>query len=346
MSDSMEEMTPERWRQIEELFYAALNCQPHLRSEFLARSCCGDQRLREMVESLLVLSEEASDFIEAPAVATVFGELSPTTGLDDRLGLATSSTTLRFQRLLALGAGVNGTVYKVLDREDGNIVALKHLSHTQAGKRESFVAQFSTLAEIHHANLIQLYDLFVDSQDCYFTMPLVAGSDLISYLHNSGIAQLRTLLKQLAQALIALHSNGWLHSNIKPTNLLVDAHGHLIITDCGLNPEIIPAPFYQRSGYDETIAYISPELCAGKKASAASDWYSVGAILYQILTGNRPFTGSTWEIIMNKRRFILPPPSLLRPDIDTELDRLCHSLLNPDPTLRMDESEIKKILVA
>ncbi len=149
-------------------------------------------------------------------------------------------------------------------------------------------------------------------------------------------AMLRTALRQLAEGLTALHDTGKLHCDIKPSNVLATHEGRVVLLDLGLVREIMAQRIYESLEEDivGTPAYMSPEQAAGLNISQASDWYSVGAVLYEALTGQIPFTGSIMRILTDKQRVDPPPPRELLPSIPEDLDTLCRALLHRDPEKR------------
>jgi serine/threonine protein kinase len=145
------------------------------------------------------------------------------------------------------------------------------------------------------------------------------------------VGRLRSSLKQLAEGVYALHGAGKLHRDLKPSNVLVSGVGRVAILDFGLIMEISEARVSQDAIVIGTPAYMSPEQAAGIPLSEASDWYSVGVMLYEALTGRSPFQGQSLQLLAGKRRLKASPPSALVSGIPEDLDVLCSDLLLPDP---------------
>ncbi|HQU47283.1 MAG TPA: serine/threonine-protein kinase, partial [Pirellulales bacterium] len=147
------------------------------------------------------------------------------------------------------------------------------------------------------------------------------------------IERLRSALRQLVDGVEHLHSAGILHRDIKPSNVLVTSDDRVVLLDFGLAEEL-PPPHDPPSGVSDvagTVAYMSPEQVQGRALTPASDWYNVGAMLYEVLAGQRPYSGSVRYIMQAKTEFDPPPPKSLLPGTPDELSRLCMALLDRAP---------------
>lgn len=173
-----------------------------------------------------------------------------------------------------------------------------------------------------------------------FPMPTVLGA--------ANHERLRVALRQLAAGVCALHAAGKLHRDIKPSNVLVTPQGRVVILDFGLVTELEDhaADDATDLGVAGTVAYMSPEQAAGKALTEASDWYCVGAMLYQVLTGQPPFVGNKYQVLSEKQR-VEPrlPPDLL-PGIPDDLQQLCEGLLRLKPEDRLGGAEVLRRLGA
>jgi len=156
--------------------------------------------------------------------------------------------------------------------------------------------------------------------------------------------RLRSAFAQLAEGVCALHERGMLHRDIKPSNVLVTGDGRVVLLDFGLAVDLASGETTQSSRIAGTPLYMSPEQGAGEGASQASDWYSVGIMLYEALAGRPPFTGGFLRMMAEKQRFEPRDPSAISTRVPDELRHLCQELLRPDPKARPAGPDILKHL--
>jgi eukaryotic-like serine/threonine-protein kinase len=254
---------------------------------------------------------------------------------------APAGSTGRFEFRGELGSGAFGIVYRVHDRARGVDVALKALTRLDGTLLYRFKREFRCMADLQHPNLIDLHDLFRVGDEWMFTMELIVGVSFIDHVKGDH-ARLRETLYQLADGLAALHAAGKLHRDIKPSNVLVEPTGRVVILDFGLAADVSQLAVertHERVAVG-TPAYMSPEQAADRPLDAASDWYSVGVMLYQALTGRRPFEGNVPDVLASKMNKDPRPPGALVDDIPLDLETLCLGLLERDPTRRSGFTEI------
>jgi tRNA A-37 threonylcarbamoyl transferase component Bud32 len=252
-----------------------------------------------------------------------------------------------YEVLSELGQGGMGVVYKVHDRKRAQTVALKTLREMRSEALFRFKREFRLRADLSHPNLVTLYELVADGPQWFFTMEYVAGVDLLGHVQaaedeEGRSARLRQSLAQLAEGIAALHQAGKLHRDVKPSNVLVTPQGRVVLLDFGLVGELDPAGLLA-SGEGHlvgTIPYMSPEQAGGRPLSAASDWYSVGVILYEALTGLLPFPGSPTQILHDKQVSAAPDPRTAAPSAPDDLAALCAELLRRDPAARPAGPEV------
>ena len=171
-----------------------------------------------------------------------------------------------------------------------------------------------------------------------------SSPDISLSLSKLDLQKLVSALRQLADGLHGLHQTGMLHRDIKPSNVLVTKEGRVVILDFGLVAEVESDRRRDSVQLAGTPDYMSPEQGAQLPLGPASDWYSVGVILYQSLTGRLPFSGKFFDVMMNKQRFDPPAPATLVPDVPAELSELCRQLLSRDPRQRATGREVLRTL--
>ncbi len=279
--------------------------------------------------------------------------------------------TDRYQIQRRLGAGGMGVVYEALDTQRGSPVALKLLRRVDAAGVYRFKKEFRALTDVTHPNLVTLYELHGEGAQWFFTMELVHGQDFLAHVRQGtgsrsldtvevppsldestqselppvstfspmdvteivDLNQLRNCLSQLSAAIHSLHEQGKLHRDIKPSNVLVDKNGHVTVVDFGLVREegVEIANQTMDNRVMGTPAYMSPEQAAGQATSPASDWYAVGVMLYEALTGHLPFGGGPSQLLIAKQQRDPAPPARLARNIPEDLAILAMQMLRRNP---------------
>jgi tetratricopeptide (TPR) repeat protein len=247
----------------------------------------------------------------------------------------------RYQVLEKLGEGGMGRVYKALDLELDRAVALKTI-RTEKGSGPEVLKRFKqelVLArKITHKNVVRIYDLGESEGMKFFTMELVEGQslrDLVRDRRTIPVKEVVSFMKQMLSGLSEAHGQGVVHRDLKPHNVMVDQDGVLRIMDFGIARTADTATLTGTSEMMGTPDYISPEQVKGETATAQSDLYSVGVILYELLTGDVPFKGDTAISKVVARLQVKPaPPRSLNPEIPAYLERIVLKLMEVDPDLR------------
>ena len=293
-------MVSTRWERVRDLFRAAVTLAPPERAAFLATACADDGGLRREVESLLGALDGAGSLAETPAAGLV-GPAGPDPLIGRRLG--------PYRVLAEIGRGGMGTVYVAVRDDDlfHKDVALKVLQGglTTEYHRECFRLERQILATVTHANVAQLLDGgTTEDGRPYIVMELVTGEPIDAYCdrHALGVAQRIELFVAVCAAVDCAHQSLVVHRDIKPRNILVTAQGVPKLLDFGIARLLPPA------GEAATVTvvraltplYASPEQLLGKPITTASDVYSLGVVLYELLAGRRPFEpadGPTEELV-------------------------------------------------
>lgn len=276
----------------------------------------------------------------------------------------------RFEVHGLLGSGGFGKVYDVFDRKRSARVAVKVITRSDTDSLYQFKREFRSLTELLHPNLVQLYELNGLGQGWYFTMELVHGQDARSYVRAAPAeqadsqtsplpspstqaraplttprpaqrpgpafqeARLRSVFRQLAEALCFLHESGKLHGDIKPSNVLVTPEGRVVLLDFGLAQDITHESDQGSGVIQGTPRYMAPEQALGEHIGPAADWYAVGVMLYEMLTGSAPFDGSVSEILYSKVSLQAPTQGRWSDSLPVDLVQLSIDLLQHAPTQR------------
>ena len=275
-----------------------------------------------------------------------------------------------FDIVRELGRGGMGVVYQAFDRKRHKMVALKTMQGVDARTLLRFKQEFRSVAGLDHPNLVSLYELTGGGAHWFFTMEMVEGVHFIDYVRADSddrpvpptrldsstggasqasrpgplsavqLARLRDALAQLAAGVHCLHESGKLHRDIKPGNVLVTPQGRVVLLDLGLAAELDRDRQHLSVHLLGTVAYMAPEQAARRAVSPASDWYAVGSLLYETLTGILPFDGEGYEILHNKQQFDPPAPSAVLPGTPEDLSSLCLELLRREPEARPTGVEV------
>ena len=292
-------MEPERNRQIDKVFQAALARDPSERGAFLDEACAGDPGLRREVLALLASDEQAGEFIESPAL-----EIAPELVAHDPNTSVTGKTIGPYQLESQLGAGGMGKVYLAHDQRLGRKVALKLLDPRLTGDNEQrarFFREARLAASLDHPNICTIHEVAEAAGRPFIAMQYVEGETLRHVIGGQPL-QLDSLLSislQVADALAEAHARGIIHRDIKAGNIMITPRGQAKVLDFGL------AKLLERAGEDAdthltmtgavmgTPASMSPEQARGDRADHRSDIFAFGGVLYEMATGHTPFRGRT-----------------------------------------------------
>lgn len=349
-------MTPERWKKAKEIFHAALERAPEDRSAFLADACDGDQSLRREVESLIASHEQSGKFIDSPAYEAAAELL-----IEDKAELKSGQRFASYEIASFISRGGMGEVYLAQDRRLNRKVALKVLPASltkEADRLRRFEQEARAASALNHPNIITIYEIVkVDSTHVIAT-EFVEGRTLRQVLSAEALdlSEALDIAIQIADALTAAHKAGIIHRDIKPENVMLRPDGYVKVLDFGLAKlseqssatVAAEAPTRQvRTGSGVVIGtagYMSPEQARGKEVDARSDVFSLGAVIYEMVSGQKPFDGETPSDTLAAILKTDPPPiSEFLPDAPPELVRIVNK------TLRKDREEryqfVKELLI-
>ncbi|HEY2935795.1 MAG TPA: Stk1 family PASTA domain-containing Ser/Thr kinase, partial [Gaiellaceae bacterium] len=251
----------------------------------------------------------------------------------------------RYRIVRKLGTGGMANVYLAEDQELGRRVAIKILDDRHASD-DQFVERFrreaKNAAGLNHPNIVSIYDRGEAEGTYYIAMEYLDGRSLKELIVSRGPAPINVAIDYARQILAALrfaHRNSIVHRDIKPHNVLVDSDGRLKVTDFGI-ARAGASEMTEAGSIIGTAQYLSPEQAKGTTVDHRSDIYSVGVVLFELVTGRVPFTGDTAvEIAMRHLSSVPEPPSALREDVPHELDMVILRALAKDPDDRYQTAE-------
>src|SRR5438132_164884 len=314
-------MTPARLQTIEEIFRVALDERPDQIGAFLDKACEGDALLRRKVEALLASRQRAASFIETSAVGLATRIIQ--NGQADSL---VGQTIGHYKISKRIGTGGMGEVYLATDITAGRQAALKILPTrfaSDAERLKRFQQEARAIVALNHPNILTVYEIGEDHSIHYIASELIEGETLRERL-TRGRMQLSEAVDvaiQVASALAAAHQAGIVHRDIKPENIMLRPDGYVKVLDFGiakLAEEELPAAMPRGEALLlvetnlgavlGTVRYMSPEQARGGHVDKATDIWSLGVVLYEMLTGHAPFTGDASQGAMLSILEKEPPP--------------------------------------
>lgn len=295
-------MNPDRWKKLDELLDVALELEPDKRAAFLDEACAGDEALRKEIEGLIAADREDDILMKSSAlqVATEFIDPALTSRLspDEIIG--------PYRIISLLGTGGMGEVYRACDQRLERDVAIKILPEYVSKNPDALVRfdrEVKTLAALSHPNIIAIYDVGDQNGIVFAVMELLKGETLRSYLARTRLTWEKAVQvgSSILDGLTAAHSQGVIHRDLKPENIFLTSDGGVKILDFGLMRRNKPIAGEGSPNSDSlltnagiamgTVPYMSPEQLRGLPVDARSDLFSFGTMLYEMISGKRPFSG-------------------------------------------------------
>src|SRR5262245_10600302 len=300
-------MTPERWQRIEELFQSArLRQTAEERAAFLDGACGNDTELRAEVEQLLAAEDSAGSFINTSAVKVAAGIIAA-----DRATEMQGKTVAHYKIISALGAGGMGEVYLATDTRHGRQAALKILPDhllKDPDRVRRFQQEARAVLALNHPNIVTVYEIGREGGIQYIASELVKGQTLRARMAGAPLklAEAIDIASQVAAALAEAHHEGVVHRDIKPENIMLRPDGYVKVLDFGI-AKLKEAPIPDAQTEAPTLMkiqtrpgmvlgsahYMSPEQARGLPVDERTDIWSLGVVLYEMVTGRVPFDGET-----------------------------------------------------
>jgi len=332
-------MTPERLQHVDEVFQTSLDLAPELRRAYLEQVRADDPELHSEVDSLLRAHDGAEAFIETP-VADAAAALLAATPIATRVGTYTIEAPL--------GAGGMGEVYRAVDRL-GRRVALKTLAPRYIGDPKHvsrFLQEARAVLALNHPNVVTVYDIGEADGVYYIASELIDGQTLRAAINERAFTldALLDIAIQTATGVAAAHEKGIVHRDVKPENVMLRADGYVKVLDFGIaklteafeQPNDVAAyTALTREGLViGTASYMSPEQARGADVDARSDVWSLGAMLYEMITGVVPFRGDTPADVIGGILEREPAPLVDFVDAPDELQAIVGRALTKEPNAR------------
>ncbi len=331
-------MTSEQWQRVKVLFEEALECVPTERSAFLAKACIDDELVRQEVESLLVAHEDDLTFMNEPV-----GNLI----LSDKPVLTTGQRFGHYDEISLLGEGGMGQVYLAVDTRLGRKVALKLLptSYKDDADRSLRLEQEARAASaLNHPNIVTIHEIGETDSVHFMATEFVDGETLRVHITSARmtVGEVLEVAGQIASALQAAHEAGIVHRDIKPENIMVRRDGVVKVLDFGLakltpqtgsQPAIKSVVQTHAGVIVGTVAYMSPEQARGQSLDPRTDVWSLGVVLYELVTGRAPFIGDKPSAVITSITDDDPPP-LNDAETPAELGRIITKALKKEKTQR------------
>ena len=350
-------MTPARFQTIEEIFLAALEQEPDQVSAFLDTACEGDAVLRREVDALLTSDQRAGRFIETSSVGLATKVIQ-----NQQADSLVGRTIGHYKISESIGTGGMGEVYLATDITAGRKAALKLLPLRFTGDAERlkrFQQEAHAVVGLNHPNILTVYEIGEDHSIHYIASELIEGETLRQRLLGGRIevGEAVDVAIQMASALAAAHNAGIVHRDIKPENIMLRPDGYVKVLDFGI-AKLAEQELPLTTPRDEalllvetnlgsilgTVRYMSPEQACGAQVNKGTDIWSLGVVLYEMVTGHAPFTGDPPSQSYGAAR---TPQEVMSAILEAEPPPLTHYIAHPpaelqqiiSKTLRKDREE-------
>jgi serine/threonine protein kinase/Tfp pilus assembly protein PilF len=349
-------MNDKRWAQIEQLYHSTLEKDERDRAAFLASASGGDEDLRREVESLLAYEDRADNFIESPAVEVAARLMAQ----NARAKVLAGQTINQYRIVEPLGAGGMGEVYLAEDRRLSRKVALKFLPEHLVEDKDHlrrFEQEARAIAGLSHPNVCTIHEVIeTEEQGHCIVMEYVDGTTLRERISKGrmNVSEALDVAIQTASALSGAHAAGVIHRDVKPDNIMTRHDGYVKVLDFGLakltetRTQAATSETETRKLSDRTtpglvmgtVAYMSPEQARGLPVDSRTDIWSLGVVIYEMITGQKPFRGKTpTDVIVSIASQEPAPPTSFSSDVPAKLDQIVSRALAKDADRRYQAAD-------
>lgn len=337
-------MKPERWDEIDEILQSALEHSPAEREAYLAKACAGDEQLRREVLTLMASHEQAGSFLALPALQGS-GDV-----FEDEPKLKAGNLIGAYRITRPIGRGGMGEVYLGMHTTQSREVALKILPHhflDDVQRVQRFRREAQAVLALNHPNVVTVYDIGEAEGVHFISTEFVEGQTLRERLMTTRltIEEAIDIALQVASALSYAHEKGVIHRDVKPENIMLRPDGYVKVLDFGIakmterqvksatnDPNEAPTRVKASTTPGMvmgTVHYMSPEQARGLKVDERTDNWSLGCVLYEMLTGQQPFEGETpSDVIATILKHDPAPLSSILPDVPAELEHIVSKALD------------------
>lgn len=343
-------ISPERWQRLQALFYEALELPTEARPEFLENNCEGDRALREEIEGLLQATEKPLDLLKQPILAAASQMVAEKTGAS----LVSGTKLAHYEIISLIGTGGMGEVYLAEDTRLHRKVALKMLKPDLTNDERDlrrFEHEALTASALNHPNILTIYEFRQSGSVRFIVSEFVEGDTLRQTMMHGRMQPdaVVDIAVQIASALSAAHASGIVHRDIKPDNVIVRGDGIVKVLDFGIAKLMqarveetvrrkalaTTADTSQPGMVIGTAKYMSPEQARGLALDSRTDIFSLGSVMYELLTGKTAFVGQTaTDVLAAILTADPPPPADFVPDVPFELERIISKAMRKDRETR------------
>jgi serine/threonine protein kinase len=345
-------MTPQHWQQVKHVFQSAIQYPPERRAAFVDEACANDPTLRSEVDSLISSYDQGDDSIEGMA-----GDVAVQILADDR-GLLIGKNIGSYKIISEIGSGAMGNVFLAQDPRLNRRVALKLLPAEFAQNQDRlrrFQREARAVSALNHPNILTIHEVGRINSHNFIVAEFIDGETLRNRVRcqRLPVREALGIAIQIASALVAAHKAGIVHRDVKPENIMLREDGIVKVLDFGLakltQPQLsttdTEAPTLGNLTTDPgtmmgTVNYMSPEQARGLEVNECTDIFSLGVLIYEMVTGKRPFEGATSSDVIAALLINEPAPMASHvSDIPAELENIVRKCLEKDCKNRYRSAE-------